>query len=89
MGGIDDVPNTQKQIQKDCQNIKTRKCAAKERTEEKSQEKVLNKMKASNLPDTGFETMVIQVLKELRGRMNELSENLNKEIVNVKGTSKP
>ena len=32
---------------------------------EKSPEKELNEMEASKLPDTGFKTMVIRMLKEL------------------------
>lgn len=37
----------------------------------------LNKMEASNLPDTEFKAQVIRMLKEL-------SENLNKEIASIK-----
>ena len=46
--------------------------------EKKSPEKLLNEMKISNLPDTEFKTMVIRMLKGLRGRMDELSENLKR-----------
>ena len=31
-----------------------------------------------------FKTMVIRMLKDLRGRTDDLSENLNKEIVSIK-----
>ena len=41
-------------------------------------------MEASNLPDTKYKTMVIRILKELRGRIDELSENFNKKIVSIK-----
>ena len=41
--------------------------------QEKSPQK-LHEMEAGNLPDTGFKTMVIRMLKELRGKMDELSE---------------
>ena len=34
-------------------------------------------MEASNLPDKEFETIVIRMLKELRGRMDEFSDNLD------------
>ena len=37
-------------------------------------------MEKSNLPDAGFKTLVIRMLNELRGRIDELSENINKEI---------
>ena len=48
----------------------------------------LNAMEANNIPDTEFKVIVVKMLKELRGRMNELSENLNKYIVNIKKPQK-
>ena len=52
-----------------------------ERTEQnKAPEKELNKTETSNLPDAEFKTLVIRMLSELRRRINELSENVNKEI---------
>ena len=50
----------------------------------KASEKELNKMEISNLPDVEFETLVIWMLNELRGRVDELSDNVNKEIENKK-----
>ena len=47
----------------------------------KSSEK---EMEASKILDTEFKTMVMRMLKDLRGRMDSLNENLNKEIVNIK-----
>ena len=41
-------------------------------------------METSNLPDAEFKTLVIRMLNELRGRVDELSENFNKEIENIK-----
>ena len=41
-------------------------------------------METSTLPDTKYKTMVIRILKELRGRIDELSENFNKKIVSIK-----
>ena len=46
--------------------------------------KEFTKMKTSNLPDIEFKTLAIRMLKELRRRVDELSENFNKEIENVK-----
>ena len=46
--------------------------------------KMLSKMKTSNLLDAGFKTLVIRMLDKLRGRADELSENFNKKIGNVK-----
>ena len=42
--------------------------------------KKLNKMVTSNLLDAEFKTLVIRMLNELRRRVDELSENFNKEI---------
>ena len=41
-------------------------------------------MKASNLPDTEFKTLVIRMLNEHRKRVDDLSDNFNKEIVSIK-----
>ena len=37
-------------------------------------------METSNLPDAEFTALVIRLLNDLRGRVDELSENFNKEI---------
>ena len=50
----------------------------------KTPEKELKKMETNNLSDARFKTLVIRMLKELRRRVEELSENLNKEIENIK-----
>ena len=50
------------------------------REQEKSQLKELNDTEATKIPDAGFKTMVIKMLKDLKGRVNDLSDNLNKEI---------
>ena len=52
--------------------------------QEKTQENKLNEMEASNLPKKEFKIMVIRMLNELRGRMDEHNENLNREIVSIK-----
>ena len=36
------------------------------------------------IPDAEFKTVVIRTLKDLRGRLGDISENLNKEIVSIK-----
>ena len=41
-------------------------------------------MVTSNLPVTEFKTLVIKMLNELRGRIDNLSENFNKEVRNIK-----
>ena len=45
-------------------------------------------MEAGNLVYTEFKTLVISMLSELRGRIDELSENFNKEMGNIKTTRK-
>ena len=47
------------------------------KAQEKSPEKELNEIEASNLPDIDFKTMIIRMLKEL-------SEHFNKEIASIK-----
>ena len=41
-------------------------------------------METSNLPDAEFKTLVIRMLSVLMGGVEKLSENLNKEIGNIK-----
>ena len=36
------------------------------------------------MPDTEFKSMVVRMFKDLRERMDDLSENLNKEMVSIK-----
>ena len=74
IGSKVDLPNTQEQIQRGSQNGQTKKHALNE----KYTEKELNEMEASNLSDIEFKTVVIRMVTELRGRMDELSENLRR-----------
>ena len=46
--------------------------------------KNLNETEISNLPDKEFKVMVIKMLTKLRRRMNEHSENVNKETENIR-----
>ena len=50
----------------------------------KTPEKELNKMKISNLSDVEFKTLIIRMFNELRERVDELNNNFNKEIGNIK-----
>ena len=43
-----------------------------------------NEMEISNLPDKEFKVMVIKKLAELGRRMDEHSENFNKEMGNIR-----
>ena len=42
-------------------------------------------MQPSNLIDAEFKTLLIKMLNELRGRVDEFSENFNKEIKHENG----
>ena len=50
--------------------------------------KELTKMEIHNLLSAEFKTLVIRILNELRGRVDELSENFNKKIANIKTSQK-
>ena len=52
--------------------------------QDKYSEKELNKTEISSLPDKEFKVMVIRMLTELGRRMDEYSENFNKELENIK-----
>ena len=41
-------------------------------------------METTKIPHAEFKTMVIRMLRDLRGRMFDLSENVNKETVSIK-----
>lgn len=55
----------------------------KEKKGENSKKRELIEIKASNLPDTEFKTLIIRMLKELRERINQLSKNFSKNIINI------
>ena len=50
----------------------------------KKELKGINEMEVTKIPGEDFKTRVIQMLKDLRGRMDNL--NINKEIVGIKKT---
>ena len=50
----------------------------------KTPEKQLKEMETSNLPDAEFKTLVIRMLNELRGRIDQFGEKFSKEIGNRK-----
>ena len=50
----------------------------------KTLEKKLKEMEMSNLPDAEFKILVIRMLNELRGRIDNFSENFNKEMRKIK-----
>ena len=51
----------------------------KVRKQQKKPEEELNKTEINNLPDKEYKLIAIRVLTDLGRRMNELSENINKE----------
>ena len=50
----------------------------------KTSEKEVNEVEISNLPNKEFKVMIIKIPSELRKRMNEHSENFNKELEHIK-----
>lgn len=52
--------------------------------QDKISENELKKMVESSLPHTEIKTLVIRKLSELRRRLEELNDNLHKEIVTIK-----
>ena len=77
MGVTAELPNIQRQ------NGETKKYALnKEQT--KSPEKELNETEATKILDAEFKIMIVRMLKDVRERMDDLSQNLNKETVNIK-----
>ena len=52
----------------------------------KKQEKPTTETEINNLPDKKFKALVIRMLTELRNRIEEHSENFNKELENIKET---
>ena len=83
LGVIADLPNTQRQ------NEETKKYASNKKKLQKSSEKELDEMESTKIPDAEFKTVVIKMLKDIRGRMDDFTENLNKEIVRIKKEQKP
>ena len=81
MGVIADLSNAQGQKK----NGDKEKCP-KQKNKRKPKEKLnkLDEMEATKIPDAEFKIIVIRMLKDLRGGMDDLSENLNKEIVSIK-----
>ena len=51
--------------------------------QKKSPEKELSEMEATNIPDAEFKRMITRMFKDLRGRMDDLSDSLNKEIISM------
>ena len=78
------LPNTYRQPKGGNQNEDTKKHVPNERTEQNSKKKGAYKMEISYPVDADFKTLVIRILNELRRRVDELSENFNKEMGNIK-----
>lgn len=49
----------------------------------------LSELEVRDLPDTEFEPLVIKILNELRERADDLSEDFNRETVNITRAQKP
>ena len=80
------LPNTQTHMQRSSQNEESNMSLVKKKKKgkKKLQKKNTTKLEASNLPDAEFKSLFIRMLNELRGRIYGFSENINKEIENIK-----
>ena len=83
---LGDIANLLKHRNKNREATKMRKQRnmSQMKEQEKTPENELNEMKAMNLPDTEFKTLVIKMLNELLGSVDKLTENFNNEITNIK-----
>lgn len=63
------------------------RCISQMKEQNKAQEKELNKMEVSNLPDSEFKTLVIGILDDIRDNLNKEMGNIKKKIENIKKTS--
>lgn len=52
--------------------------------QEKTPERELNEVEASILSDMEFKIQVIKTLNKHKGRIDNLTENINKEIISIK-----
>lgn len=62
--------------------MKTNKPKNKTKTQNKSEEKLLNEVKASELPDTELKTIVIMLLKHLSDNFSSIKNDI--EIIKKK-----
>lgn len=78
LGDIEDLPNTQKQIKQDSQNWESKKHAPTEKTGEIPRKRT---KRNGEKQSTRYrvQAMVIRMLKGLKGRTDNLSENLKKK----------
>ena len=54
------------------------------REQDKTSEKELNETEIHNVPDKEFQQKIISMLIDFGRRMDKLSENVNKELENIK-----
>lgn len=52
--------------------------------QDKTSEKELNEIEISNMPDKGFREIIIKIFTRFERQVEELSENFNKDIENIK-----
>ena len=54
--------------------------------QDKTQKKTNNEIKMSNIPDKKSKVMVIKMLTKLKRKIDEHTENIDKEIENIRNT---
>ena len=78
-----DLSTTQKQTQRVTQNEEAEK-HVQMKEQDQTPEKELSNMKKNNLPDAKVKTLVIMMLNERRGKVDEVIRTLTKKIENTK-----
>ena len=79
LGGIAALPNIHIQ-HREAAKMRRQRNMSQMKEQNRTPEKELNNIDTSNLLDAEFKTLVKRMLNELRERIDELSENCNKEI---------
>ena len=71
------LSNTQRQAQK-ADKMRRQSNMPQMKDQEKSQDKELNEMETTKMPDAEFKTVEIRMLQDPRGRTDDLSENIKR-----------
>ena len=85
LGDITNISDKSKQTQRVSQNDEIKEYSPNEK-QSKTPEK--NEIETSSLSHKKFKILVIKMLNKLRRRIDKLSENFNKEIENIKQSSR-
>ena len=65
-------------------NVRRQKNVLQIKKQDKSPEKDLNRMKTNNLPNKELKVIAIKMLTKLKRRIGKHSENVNKDVENIR-----